>query len=406
MHRLHFMRRLSLAMLLTALHVHGSFSARATEPLWKQLVPRKHVSADANADYTLAEDQGPWLVLAASFTGPEGENQARELVLELRSEFQLPSFYYGMTFELEGANPGRGIDSYGAPIKRRYKRGERVIEHAVLVGQFPAIDDPEAQRLLEKIKRLQPASLATGEGEQTSQSLASVRKFQNFVHKKLGKNDDKGPMGHAFMTRNPLLPREYFAPQGVDEDVAKWNRGLDHSLMNCPGKYSIQVATFRGRSTLQGAADESKLAQTHKAKEDEPLVVAAHNAHLLAVALREKGWDAYEFHDRHESYVAVGSFDKGKTLADGRVILESRDAQIIFNTFGATSPNNIFNRPAPEDQRREELQKQRFQNLFSNTQGKVAEGFHPKRFVGLPFDIYPKPVLVPRQSISAAYVRN
>ncbi len=406
MHRLHSMHRLSLVLLLITPLVHCGSTAQAAEPLWKQLVPQKHISADASADYTLTEDQGPWLVLAASFSGPEGENQARDLVLELRSEFHLPSYYYGMTFELDGANPGRGIDGYGAPIKRRYKRGERVIEHAVLVGEFPAIDDPEAQRLLKKIKHLQPASLATEDGKETTQSLATVRQFHDFVQKKLGKNEDKGPMGHAFMTRNPLLPREYFAPQGVDEDVAKWNQGLDHSLMKCAGKYSIRVATFRGRSTLQGASDKSQQARTRKAKEDEPLVVAAHNAHLLAVALREKGWDAYEFHDRHESYVAVGSFDDGKTLPDGRVILDSRDARIIFNTFGATSPNNVFNRPALEDQRREQLQKQRFETLFTNSHGKVAEGFHPKRFVGLPFDIYPQPVLVPRRSISAAYARN
>jgi len=38
-------------------------------------------------------------------------------------------------------------------------------------------------------------------------------------------------------------------------------------------------------------------------------------------ALREKGWEAYEFHDRYESYVAIGSFDQGETLADGRVVL-------------------------------------------------------------------------------------
>ena len=36
---------------------------------------------------------------------------------------------------------------------------------------------------------------------------------------------------------------------------------------------------------------------------------AAYNAHLLVVALRKQGVEAYEFHDRHESLVTIGSFD-------------------------------------------------------------------------------------------------
>ena len=400
------MRRLLLTFLVFGQFSASHSAALAAGPLWEQLVPRKRVEADAQADYTLSEQQGPWLVLAASFSGPAGENQARELVLELRRDFHLPAYYYGMTFQLDDANPGRGIDSDGARIRPRYQRGDRVVQHAVLVGQFLAIDDPEAQQLLKKIKRLKPDSLTPKEGEQTAQSLATVRHFQDYLRKKLGHKEEKGPMGHAFLTRNPLLPREYFVPQGVDQKIAKWNEGLKYSLMKCPGKYSIRVATFRGRTSLKSNTDEVEDFRTRKATDDDPLVVAGRNAHLLAVALRQKGWDAYEFHDRLESYVAVGSFDKGQTQPNGQIVLASRDAQIILNTFGATTPENIFNRPAPQDYRREEIQKQRFNNLFANQHGTVAAGFHPKKFVGMPFDIFPQPVLVPRRSISAAYARN
>ena len=400
------MRRLLLTFLVWGPIFASQSAAPAAEPLWEQLVPRKRVAADAEADYTLTEQQGPWLVMAASFSGPEGENQARELVLELRREFHLPSYYYGMTFQLDETNPGRGIDANGARIRRRYKRGDRVVQHAVLVGQFPAIDDPDAQKLLKKIKRLKPEALTAKDVEQTAQSLATVRKFQDYLRKQLGDKEEKGPMGHAFLTRNPLLPREYFVPQGVDEDVAKWNEGPEFSLMKCPGKYSIRVATFRGRTSLKSKTDEVQDMRTRKAKEDDPLVVAVRNAHLLTVALREKGWDAYEFHDRRESYVAVGSFDEGETQPNGQIVLASHDAQIIINTFGATTPGNIFERPAPQDYHREEVQKKRFNKLFANQHGAVAEGFHPKRFVGMPFDIIPEPVLVPRRSISSAYARN
>ena len=48
-------------------------------------MPRKRVAADPNGDYSLAEKNGPWLIMAMSFNGEGGETEARELVTELRS---------------------------------------------------------------------------------------------------------------------------------------------------------------------------------------------------------------------------------------------------------------------------------------------------------------------------------
>ncbi|TWU28302.1 hypothetical protein [Bythopirellula polymerisocia] len=378
-------------------------SSWAAPPLWQQLMPRKQVETDPQQDYSLSETRGPWLVMAASFSGEDGKSQADELIVELRNKYNLPAYYYGIKFELDDVN--RGIDHYGAPIKRRYNRGEEVVEHAVLVGEFPAVDDPEAQTVLETIKHLNPESLSVSENEETSQSLASVRQFYESTRQKLNPNKKRGPMGHAFLTRNPLLPKEYFVPQGVESEVAKWNEGLEFNLMKCPGKYSIRVATFRGKVSL--ISNSKKEEEKPRRSSDEiPLATEAQNAHKLALALREKGWEAYEFHDRLESYVTVGSFDDGQRLADGRIALTSRDAQIIINTFGAATPNNVFEKPAAQDRELENLQKKRFDNLFSQGYGKTAAGFHPKRCVGVPLDIIPEPVSVPRKSISSAYARN
>ncbi len=400
------MQRLWLTIPTLFLLFASALPTEAARPLWQKIAPKKQLPADPNGDYTLTEENGPWLVLAASFNGEEAEREARDLVLELRRGYGLPAYYYGMTFQMEAANPGRGLDQYGSKIRRRYQRGNHVREHAVLVGEFPSLDDPTAQKLLKRIKQLQPEALATEEGESTSQSLAKIRQLQNYVREKIGNDTQKGPMSHAFLTRNPLLPKEYFVPQGVDDDIAKWNEKLEYSLMKCPGKFSIRVATFRGRSSLRKATDEIKEEGIRKATNDEPLVVAGRNAHLMTVALREKGWEAYEFHDRHESYVAIGSFSKGRTLADGSIVINNDNAMIIANTFGASSPNNTLNRPAPQDQRLEQERKQQFNSLFANGMGQVAEGFHPKRFVGMPLDIYPKPVRVPRRSISSVYARK
>ena len=142
-------------------------------------------------------------------------------------------------------------------MRRRFRRGNEVRELAVLVGDFTSIDDPQAQQTLERIKSLQPDALNV-DADQTAQSMAEVRRWQEAVLEKLGKSQKRGPMGQAFFTRNPLLPREYFVPKGVDPFVAKMNAGVEHSLLECPGKFTIQVATFRGKTILQTSAKDDQ----------------------------------------------------------------------------------------------------------------------------------------------------
>jgi len=61
----------------------------------------------------------------------------------------------------------------------------------------------------------------------------------------------------------------------------------------------------------------------------------ARKAHELTLALRQKGYEAYEFHDRGASIVTVGSFDSlGTRRPDGKIELDPRIVQII-NTFAA-----------------------------------------------------------------------
>lgn len=400
------MQRLLLATLaFAAVTFLPTGNSSFANPFLQRLIPQKSVDADPQADYTLTENHGPWLIMATYFSGEDGLAKARELVLDLRQNHGLKAYHWGMSFQLSSANPGRGIDEYGGKIRRRYRRGDQVTQYAVLVGDFPALSDPEAQQRMQQVKSITPQSLRQdGEGP-SAESLTNVSKFRSYLLKTNGKESKAGAMSHAFVTRNPLLPKEYFAPTGVDESVAKWNTGLEYSLLDCPRKYTIKVATFKGRTSLKAADDELGDMRTRKAEQNDPLVLAVQNAHLLTMALREKGWEAYEFHDRYESYVTVGSFDQGQQTADGKIALSHRDAQIIMDTFGASTPNNIFNRPAEQDLRLEQQRKRQFATLLG-TNGQMANGFYPKKFVGLPFDIYPEPIAVPRKSISSAYARN
>jgi hypothetical protein len=407
--------------------VAAGFAASSAEAqLWKHFVPTAR-SVDTQADEKLTPEKGPWLILAASFSGAGAEEQSQELAAELRQRYHLKAYVHQMSFDFSDQDnkpPGRGVDEYGAPIRRRFQRGDRVTELAVLVGDFPSVEDPEAQAALETIKTAQPAALAVKEGEQSAQSLAQVREWHEQFLEKLGKKRDRGPMGQAFITRNPLLPPEYFVPKGVDDFVAKMNRGVKHSLLDCSGTYTVRVATFRGKTSLQtGREQEEKQSMWSWKKKigaDNPLIEAAENAHLLTEELRAHGWEAYEFHDRTESFVAIGSFEQvGQQTSDGQ-LTPTPEVQRIIETFGgaydtpADPLTNIGNDVATKNR---VLQKQQEFNMrLAAQQGTIVPGMNPKHvkiFKGsgkqqtidrvIPLDVTPQAIEAPKRSLSSAY---
>src|SRR5439155_26760964 len=87
--------------------------------------------------------------------------------------------------------------------------------------------------------------------------------------------------------------------------------------LKCPGRYTVRIASFRGVDTMKPAEFERLTSQPSDiAKLDK----AALNASKLCAALRDKGVEAYEFHDRTESYVTIGSFnDVGQPRPDGKI---------------------------------------------------------------------------------------
>ncbi len=99
--------------------------------------------------------------------------------------------------------------------------------------------------------------------------------------------------------------------------MIEMNKNVPHSLLDCPGKYSVQVATFKGQVIIK--QNEIEAIESGKKQLSSDLADAAMKAHQLTEALRMKGYEAYEFHDRYASIVTVGSFDSvGTPRADGR----------------------------------------------------------------------------------------
>jgi hypothetical protein len=392
----------------------ASAQSTAHAQLWKKLIPVSHVEEVPQRGTTLTQENGPWLIIAESFEGEGAERQARDLADELRAA-GLSAYVHDRTFDFSESNPGRGLDEYGAPVRKRYQR-EADHQWAVLVGDFNSIDDTDAQASLERVKSMPSKVLSITDDDS---GLDQMKQFTSNVVDKLGRRKERGPMAKAFFTRNPLLPREYFVPKGVDDFVVSMNKDVEYSLLDCPGRYTVQIATFRGQTTLQTSnakTEESASPFGFKWKKgrSDPLVEAAENAHLLTEELRKKGIEAYEFHDRTESTVCVGSFEQvAQRTANGQLV-PTMEVQQIVQQFGAAydTPADPLTGDDIRRTRQAEEMKQQFAQMLSNQDGQVAAGLNPKHVKIMrgekvariiPIDIYPTAIEVPRRSISGAY---
>jgi hypothetical protein len=360
--------------LMVAIALFGPVLAAEAAPPWSTLISFSRVDADPAKTYTLGENNGPWMIMASTFSGEGAQKQAQDLVYELRKRYKFEAYSHKVKFAL-GDTGARRIDRYGNPVKGHYRQGSEIEEYAVLVGNYKAVDDPDAQATLQKVKLAQPQCLDFSETKPTAQSLAGWRVF---LQEKIIGDKKKGPMNYAFISTNPLLPKEYFSSSGVDELVVSMNKDVPHSLLDCQGKFSVLVATFKGKSSIK--QDEIKDFESGKDFQSD-LAMAAQKAHVLTESLRIKGYEAYEFHDRYSSIVTVGSFESvGTPREDGKIeinpkvhaVMETFRAQPVSVAGGAMQPQKMG--PFP-------------------TEG-LGELF---------FDIQPMPVEIPRRSLAAVH---
>jgi hypothetical protein len=357
---------LLLAMALT--HAFPA-TAPAAKP-WEMLIPFKRVDAAKDKEYRLTENQGPWMILAASFAGPGAEQQAKQLVYELRRDLNIEAFIHEESYDFTKPVQGLGLNRYGGPKMMRHANPAKFAELAVLAGNFSSVNDPAIEKMLDKVKHARPDCLDINRNTSTTQRFIGLRELQKRFSPDTERRE-QGPMRNAFVTRNPLLPQEYFVPDGLDPLVERMNRDLNYSLLNNKGRYTVRVASFRGSSTMkldeidrQGRGLPSKLEE------------AGVKAHDMTQALRKQGVEAYEFHDRYESIVTIGSFDAlGRDLPDGKTELDPRIVDIM-KKYGAQQ---------------------------QQLPGQASVGLVPRDLKGIPFDVQPLPVEVPKRSVAAAY---
>ncbi len=141
-----------IAALGLVLGIQATAGSRTDTP-WFNLLNTSRVEADPAKEYTLNQDHGPWIIMACSSTA-NAEKQVHELVLELRKRYRMEAFIHRMDFKLDDPN-GDVQPLFRSPHKYTYaefsgnpnaRRDGAIKEIAVVVGNFPEVGDPDAQR--------------------------------------------------------------------------------------------------------------------------------------------------------------------------------------------------------------------------------------------------------------------
>jgi len=251
--------------------------------------------------YKLSRAHGPWMIMVASIRDVEEERRtdgltaweaADQLVYELRSK-GIPAY----TFSRETVKAA--LTETSSFSDRTYVAQHGYI--SVLAGNFQSNSDKTAERVLKYIKKFRPRFL---EDDSSGGLFARTP----------GRPE---PLSKAFLTVNPLLSPEEVKSRTIDPLIKQLNADLEYSLLRNQGKYTLVVATFKGTSVMQvGHKVDVGAMKRFEKNFGSSLDQSAMDAWALAESLRtakkhgyDQDYEAWVFHDRHQSLVTIGSFD-------------------------------------------------------------------------------------------------
>ncbi len=398
--------RLGRVVWLAAFLLFAQSSMVVADPPFSNLFRKSAPSQGSVSE--LKPEHGPWLIFAASFDGPGAREKADALAADLRRDHGLPAFIMNKKFDFTELMLGSGIREDGRQKVMKYRDRKVVESYAVLVGEFDSMESPALKSTLDVVKASKPKSLATPVTEAEKQDAANVKVFRNLL-RTAAKDKTPGPLETAFVTRNPLLPIDFFQAPEMEKFVYDLNRDPgynEHSLLDCKGKYTVRVMTFRGEDQFvswgRGPAGG-------KEDPDKPsaLEYAAEQAYLATKALRQVGIEAYQYHDRTQSIVTVGSFDElGTTDAENKFVY-SPQIQAVVAKFGPsskvrdTSEFGLNFGPAIQPRLLFDVVPQKSIPELSQGTRKEQLDYFKKLSVG--FDVRPTPMAVPRYHSSRIY---
>ena len=268
----------------------------------------------------LTEMDGPYLIMAAVFSGPNARQEAHSLVLELRKTYKWNAFVYEKTFVFDASRDfQKATNPFTGRTATQYRNRGGETEFAVLIGSFPSLDDRQFERTLADVRKCQPETLK-GRRSPT-------------------------PFSMAFGLANPMLPPEH--QRGVvDAFIESINKDRPYSLLRNPGRYTVQIATYTGQMEYKKSSGVVNNIPIFNPKKKTELEMAGEAAIALCKALRARGIEAYEFHDRYASTVTVGSFDQPNHPMIQQVI-QQYQARIVDNALRTVAIDGIECDPKP-----------------------------------------------------------
>lgn len=254
------------------------------------------IEAIRGKSYPLTAKHGPWMIKVASLF-EETEHQeipiANELVYQLRKK-GIPAYTHRQTEESEEVD---SVDRLGRTRHKKMTSQRAMI--AVLAGNYRGEGD----------KTRHPGTDSWEVGQQTLKYIKDKKKFNPEMTVEWKGIDVTVPLPvtKAFLVKNPLLPPEEFAKVNRDPLILKLNSGLDHSLFENKGKYTLVVASFYGQSKVK-QAEFAKFNNMFNDKSKVSLDNAAQESWKVMSTLRQLGFDSYVYHDRFKSIVTIGAF--------------------------------------------------------------------------------------------------
>jgi hypothetical protein len=351
----------------------------------------------------LQAEDGPFVILATTFEGENAQQQATDLAAELREKFKLKAYVHPRQTNSPDVMYGLKLDPQGNQLPMRYRQPDRGQAYAVLVGDFDSMDQPKTRKALDLVKHAHPESLG-GSGAKAADTTSAIKQYRDTLFANLGGADKKeaGPLRSAFVTRNPLLPKDYFQPPTVDKTVAQWNTG-PYSLLECKKRYTVCVTTLRGderylTGTSQKVAEEGG---------SEALMRAAEMVERGARVLREQGFEAYTFHDRYASHITIGGFaELGATTEDGQFYY-SPNIMRIMQLFGGTG-DKMYSDPRTGTKAAEAKTLLNVDFIDVKKIAELSTGDRKQRVqaakdFSVPFDLEPRPMAVPRPETNRIY---
>lgn len=258
--------------------------------------------------HPLTRQAGPYLIKVASFVGDAHRAYAEALATELREKQRLQTYVYLYQHQVEGLmtdeEAEKFSDAYGIRPRRKVPLSQPPVNWVVLVGDFPAIDDPQAQKTLTKIRKLNVGSVPREIWDQYRINPEGEMR---------GIAQRRSPLSSAMIVPNPhpqaAKPVKQISPDTV-RLILELNSGSPHSVYNNPHPYTLAVAQFQGGSVYGEEKKKSVFGGGSPIAPDKsPLHQAAQQAISIAEALRQLGWEAYVFHGQYASLVCVGGFD-------------------------------------------------------------------------------------------------